>query len=491
MKLNNDKKNISSNLKKKKTNILGLSKSIIFFIFILCVIHIYLSFDIDKKEVKLDNWNNFMSMLLITMVMASIFKYIGSKIFFLKSIGGGTILSLLVPSFIFNYDFGNGTFFAIQSLFKKRIEFFTKNTEIGFLDFFVSSLIVGSIFGISRNFLKRLFKRFIPLVIISLIISALVVGTLGIIFKPIAGIEGINKTTFHPFIDSIFYIFIPIASGGIAAGIVPLSKIFSQRRPADENLFKSHLMPSLLVAGIISVIISGLIKKIFGKTKYSGPNNIMEKKHISLQDEKKILKKENNINFNNLNTGLVIIFSFFVFSSICRNLILKLLELTSVSSIIKYYIPPVIVFLAVFMLLFQFFNSKSIPLNYIQGVEQACKFIQTNFTSVILVMLGSTVDINKVIVSISNFYFLITCFLCVITTALSSAIIGDKFGYYPVQSSIVAGLCSNSIGGAGNLAILEASDSLELMTYAQVSTRLGGLIVVIISSIFFPFFYLC
>ncbi|MGI3136190.1 MAG: 2-hydroxycarboxylate transporter family protein [Candidatus Phytoplasma vitis] len=39
------------------------------------------------------------------------------------------------------------------------------------------------------------------------------------------------------------------------------------------------------------------------------------------------------------------------------------------------------------------------------------------------------------------------------------------------------------------MAILEASDSMELMPYAQISTRIGGDIIVILASIFFPLFY--
>ncbi|MDV3197924.1 MAG: 2-hydroxycarboxylate transporter family protein, partial [Candidatus Phytoplasma australasiaticum] len=35
----------------------------------------------------------------------------------------------------------------------------------------------------------------------------------------------------------------------------------------------------------------------------------------------------------------------------------------------------------------------------------------------------------------------------------------------------------------------EASDSLELSPYAQISTRLGGDLTVIVASIFFPLFY--
>ncbi|MDV3169208.1 MAG: 2-hydroxycarboxylate transporter family protein, partial [Candidatus Phytoplasma australasiaticum] len=164
-------------------------------------------------------------------------------------------------------------------------------------------------------------------------------------------------------------------------------------------------------------------------------------------------------------------------------LLLKLWPSTN----LEKYIPPTIIFLVILVLLIKFFDLISD--NYIQYINQASKFITQSFSSCILVVVGININILMIINRISNLSFLFTCIACVLTTALTSAIIGNKMGYYPVQASIAAGLCANSIGGAGNLAILEASDSLELSPYAQISTRLGGDLTVIVASIFFPLFY--
>ena len=48
---------------------------------------------------------------------------------------------------------------------------------------------------------------------------------------------------------------------------------------------------------------------------------------------------------------------------------------------------------------------------------------------------------------------------------------------YPVESAIVTG-CHSGLGGTGDVAILSASNRMELMPFAQISTRLGGAMVV-------------
>ncbi|MDV3143961.1 MAG: 2-hydroxycarboxylate transporter family protein, partial [Candidatus Phytoplasma australasiaticum] len=62
-------------------------------------------------------------------------------------------------------------------------------------------------------------------------------------------------------------------------------------------------------------------------------------------------------------------------------------------------------------------------------------------------------------------------------------------GFYPVEGSITGGLCTISIGGAGNIAILSASNLMNLFPYAQIATRIGGALIVFISAFTYPIFY--
>ena len=64
-----------------------------------------------------------------------------------------------------------------------------------------------------------------------------------------------------------------------------------------------------------------------------------------------------------------------------------------------------------------------------------------------------------------------------------AALIGKLVGFYPVEAGITAGLCMSNMGGTGDVAVLSAANRMELMPFAQISSRLGGAIILIIGSL--------
>jgi Na+/citrate or Na+/malate symporter len=518
MQTQNSEKNISSPSSQKPITILGFPLYLILIILAISIAYLGFSFSVEKVDLietakngtksvntvdkGVVKWHNLIGVLLVAMVVAELFKVIGKKTPILKDIGGGAILSLLVPAFIFNYNctFLNDKFQFnfFQQAFRDNIKTF--NGTIGFSEMFVASLVVGSLLGIDKEMLKRNGLKFLSLVVISLIVSATVVGIAGWFLNPIGGIDGLGGSGQgkNGVLNALFYIFVPIASGGLTCGIIPLSTIFSQRQGKEsvggvdgmtvQALFTAHIITALLVGGIVSVIFSGLIKKIFGKSKFNSPTGSLEKEVLPAvvpnaeANPAEVKKEENKITFEQIKTGFVTVFTLYALSVLTRSLLVCLMPKS-----VENFIPPTIIFLVVLVLVFKFFDIISD--RFVKSIEQASKLVTNNLSSAVLVVIGVTIDINAVIKNVSNINFFIVSVLTVLTTALTSAIVGNKMGYYPVQASIAGGLCANSIGGVGNLAILEASDSFELMPYAQISTRIGGDLVVIIASIFYPVFY--
>ena len=84
--------------------------------------------------------------------------------------------------------------------------------DSGFLIFYIAALITGSLFNIDRNLLLRATVKLLPVAMISLLFGILTSGLFGILLG-----DG--------FFNGILYLGVPMTSGGMTAGTVPLSGI--------------------------------------------------------------------------------------------------------------------------------------------------------------------------------------------------------------------------------------------------------------------------
>ena len=93
-------------------------------------------------------------------------------------------------------------------------------------------------------------------------------------------------------------------------------------------------------------------------------------------------------------------------------------------------------------------------------------------------------DLQEIINAIT-FANVVIAAIIVIGAVLGAAIGGWLMGFFPIESAITAGLCMANRGGSGDLEVLSACNRMNLISYAQISSRLGGGIVLVIASIVF------
>ena len=165
--------------------------------------------------------------IAIMMVMGILLGDIGLKVPILKDIGGPAILSIFIPSAMVYYGLLNSD--AI-----KAITAFTKGAN--FLYFYISCLVVGSILGMVRTVLVQGFLRmFVPLVV-----GTVVASILGCIAGMLCG-----EDLYHTF----FFIVIPILSGGVGEGILPLAAAYSDITNAKAE--EAPLDVKMMGAGLV------------------------------------------------------------------------------------------------------------------------------------------------------------------------------------------------------------------------------------------------
>ncbi len=110
------------------------------------------------------------------------------------------------------------------------------------------------------------------------------------------------------------------------------------------------------------------------------------------------------------------------------------------------------------------------------------QFVMKNLTGVLLVGIGiSYTDIGQIIAAFIPACLLL-CFVVILGAILGAGLVGKMVGFYPIESSITAGLCMSNMGGTDDVAVLSAANRMELMPFAQISSRIGGAFMLLLAS---------
>ena len=390
--------------------------------------------------------NDLIGGLAVMMMAGFLLGDIGGKIPVFKHIGGAAILCLFVPSALIGYKmFDPEILNALTTAMK------TANV----LYLFIACLVVGSILGMNHKVLVQGFIRmFVPLL----------VGTLGAI---IAGVSVATLLGYEPKY-AFFYIIIPIIGGGIGEGILPLSIAYSEILAKPQPDMVATLIPAALIGNVVAILSSGILKWLGERRpEFSGNGSL-----VRTGDDKELLAKQQEapINVSLMGAGLLITCSFFILG-------------TLLSPVLGIPGPILMIIGAALIKV-----TKLVPASMELGAHQMYKFMTSNLTFGILVGLGTLfVPWNQMIASLTPAYVVI-CAVTVLSMVLSGFAVGFWMKMYPVESAIVTA-CHSGLGGTGDVAILTASGRMELMPFAQISTRVGGAAMIVLATILMKLFH--
>ena len=200
---------------------------------------------------------NMIGPIAVLVIFGNLFHFIGTKIPIVKSyLGGGSVFAIFASAAI-------ATFGILPEYVVKSTENFVSN--MGFLDFYIAALITGSILGMNRNLLMKASVRFIPVALISMVVSFFAVGLVGMLIG-------------NGFANSVLYISLPAMAGGVGAGAVPLSTIYANVLGTDASSIISRLIPATAMTNVLAIIGAALVARA-GQSmpKFNGNGKLMEK----------------------------------------------------------------------------------------------------------------------------------------------------------------------------------------------------------------------
>jgi len=382
---------------------------------------------------------NMVGALAVMMILGSTLNLMGNKIPMIRSyLGGGAVFCIFASSAL-------ATFGILPKVVVENCKDFMNN--VGFLDFYIAALITGSILGMDRDLLKKAAVRFLPISFLSMTCAVLMAGVMGII-------------TGRGFGETILYIALPMMSGGMGAGVIPLSGIYAGATGADSAQIISQMIPASAVGNVLAIICAALIAKLGAAIpSINGNGQLMPTKN----DGKKTEKKE--LDFTTMGMGLLFAMMFF-----------------TIGTLISKIFPSVHAYAFMIIVVVICKVAGIVPKKYEEAAVQWSQFVMKNFTSALLAGIGIALLDLKVLGAALTPQFILITVVIILTVAVCAGLFGKFVGFYPVEASITAGLCTNSMGGTGNIAVLSASDRMGLIPFAQMATRLGGAIVLISAS---------
>ena len=394
-----------------------------------------------------------MAFIAVTTVMAIILNKIGNILPIWNTYIGGGLLMVF---------FGTAILKQLNLIPEGYVELIGNivQGDVNILNVFIISLITGSILSLDRKVLLRSFGGYIPSILGGLVGAAVFGCVAGIIFAIIP-------------IDMVIKYVLPIMGGGNGAGAVPLSQIYEQISGEPAANYYSFAIIVLTIANLFCIVAGALLNRLGQvKPELTGDGtNIMPVDSNLIKEDVKV-----KVTLNDYTGALLLCGTIYAVGRLFSKVLLPSVFGAQIHTF-AYSIIFVVIIAALGI----------VPAN----IRVAAKHMQGFMVSVVglmcMVSMGVDFDLAELAAACSPANLLIALVI-VVGAVIGSALVGKLVGFYPIDAAVTAGLCMANRGGSGDIAVLGAAHRLDLISYAQLSSRVGGGIVLIIASFFFSFF---
>ncbi len=400
--------------------------------------------------------SNFLSILAVTGVFGILFGEIGDRIpIWNKYVGGGTVLVFFMGALF-------GTYKWLPDTVLKSARVFYDKQPVNFLELFIPALIVGSVLTVNRKTLLKSVSGYIPLILIG--VAGASIG--GIVAGLLFGIAPL---------DVVMNYVLPVMGGGTGAGAIPMSEMWGAKTGRDPQEWFAFGISILTIANIIAIFTGAVLKQIGDKKPELTGNGQLVITGDGEQEEETDWNAagagQQEFAAALFMTGVLFMFSHFageIWAS--WNLPFDIHRLA---------------FLVIFAIVLNVLDV--VPTNVKAGAKNMQAFFSKYTIWVLMTVVGFTTNVTDIINALTPGNLVIAT--AIVLGATGAIMLASKiFKFYAVEAAITAGLCMANRGGSGDIAVLGAADRMELISFAQISSRIGGAMMLIIGSVIFGLF---
>ena len=366
---------------------------------------------------------------------------VGKRLPLLSKIGAAAILATFVPSYLVYAH-------LIPKALETSITTFTK--ESNFLYLFIASIIVGSILGMDRKVLVGGFNKiFVPLAagsVVALGAGCAVGAALGL---------GAQHT--------LFKIVIPVMAGGVGEGAMPLSMGYAAVSHQPQGDLFAEVLPCVMLGSLTAILFSGALNYL-GRAK----PELTGEGRLQVGEVDVELAGEHSVHPT---PGVEVVAAAAVLA------VTLYLAGAVIQALTGFPAPVTMLFLTVALKL-----GRLVPGDLEQGAYGVYQFFRVGVTYPLLFAIGVAMTPWDKLIAAFNLPTLITIVVTVGSLMATGFVTARLVGMYPIDVAIV-NACHSGQGGTGGVAILSATDRMQLMPFAQIATRIGGAITVTLALI--------
>jgi Na+/citrate or Na+/malate symporter len=360
-----------------------------------------------------------------------------------STFGLDVIALIFIPSYLVHAHIVTDTVLA-------PVKALVDSTQI--LSIYISLLILGSILSIERTFLlTRIGQYIVPVLAASC--ASVVVGT-------ICGVAiGLAWR------DALFFVVFPVMAGGISAGALPLSAGYGGASGLATGPLLAQLLPSVIVGNFVAMVLASLFSVVEERLRglpasaSSDTDKSLHQGEIPAASGASLPVKTTMTSYA---SAALSIAAFTVASWLASHLLDVSLPLASI----------------VLAVLLHWLN---IPSGLMRSrIVTVYRFGIAALTYPILVLVGLLYTPWQTLIA----GFAPARLLIIVATVTTLGIVGSIVSRRVALSGIDGGLVSltrAAMGGTGDVIILSAARRLDLMPFAQIATRAGGVATVFIA----------
>jgi len=335
------------------------------------------------------------------------------------------------------------------------------NGSTGFLNLYILVLITGSVLSIDRKMLLKSFLGFIPTILGGVVFALGFAGIVG----AITGVGAIN---------AICTFAIPIMGGGNGAGITPMSKMWAAATGGEASTWYASAFAIISLGNLAAVFFAALLNKLGSqKPALTGNGQLM----ISASNDK-TAEDTYKPTVTDYATGLCLGLACYCVAELYSKHISIINNHLDLGFTVHTF--------AWMVILVAILNITGVlPENVRKGAGAMQKFFVKYMSFPLMITVGIGTSLSDYIAVFTNPANFLVIIVVVLGAMLGTFLVAKLVHFYPIEAMITAGLCMANGGGSGDVQVLGASNRMELMSYAQISSRIGGAIMLVIASFFF------